>query len=93
MAATSSFNTKSFAVVGIDNVEQLVTVPVGQLIMHEVHRPGFIDRLRYSQGLWLLPDQPFFGLNKHIKRQFTINSINALMVPAEAFHIAQIQKA
>ena len=68
-------------------------MPVGQLVMHEPHGPGFIDHLRYSQGLWFLPDQTFFGLNIHIKLHFIIDPINALMVPADAFHIAQIQNA
>ncbi len=60
--------------------------------MHKVHRPTFIDALRYCQRLWLLPNDAFSRLDAQVKLQFSVYPVNPFMVPAKASHIAQMQK-
>ena len=47
-------NTKPFTVAVVDHAEQANAAAVGELIMHEVHRLGFVDLRGHSQRQRLL---------------------------------------
>src|SRR5690606_3105162 len=61
--------------------------------MHEVHRPTVIDRLRHSQRLGLLTHDAFARLDSQVQLQLAINPVHPLVIPAVAFHVAQVQEA
>src|SRR5690606_17835829 len=61
--------------------------------MHEVDRPRGIDAIRHGQRFRFLAYQPFAWLNPQIQFQLAIDAVHALVVPAKAFHVAQIQEA
>ena len=52
-----------------------------------------IGRIRHGQFIGLGSFQAFLGLDTQVQLQLAINPINALVVPFEALHVAQIQKA
>jgi len=51
-----------------------------------------IGDIRHRQCVRLIPFQAFLGLYTQVQLQFAVNAINALMIPAKALHIPQIQK-
>src|SRR5690606_21549231 len=77
----------------INHVQNSDTASVGKLIMHEIHGPYLVHVGRYRQRLGRLPDQPLTRLDAQVQLEFAVDSIHALMVPAKAPDIAQVQKA
>jgi hypothetical protein len=75
----------------VDDIEQTIAPAVGQTVMHEIHRPAFVDCRRNREWLWLLSGKPLLRLDSQIQLQLPINAVDTLMVPAEAFHVAQKQ--
>src|SRR5574340_1429381 len=61
--------------------------------MHEVHRPDLVDRARHCQRLRLLAHDALPRLDPEVQFQLPVNAIDALVVPAEPLHIAQVQEA
>jgi hypothetical protein len=45
------FDDQTLSVVVVRQVEQTETAPAAQLIVHEVHRPDLVGRVRYCQRL------------------------------------------
>lgn len=61
--------------------------------MHEIHRPTFVDLLRFRQGLRLFTNDPLLRLNPQIQLELPVDSVHPLVVPVVAFHVAQEQVA
>jgi hypothetical protein len=61
--------------------------------VHEVHRPAVTDRLWYRQRLRLLPHDAFVRFDSQVQLQLPIDPVHPLVIPAVAFHVAQIQEA
>lgn len=77
----------------VDDIEQLDASADSQSVMHEVHRPDFIDRCRHRQWLWLFTNQSFPGFDSEVEFQLPVNAVLAFVVPAKALDVAQVQKA
>lgn len=76
-----------------DQVKQAEAATIGRLIVHEVHRPAVIDRLRYCQWLGLFPRDAFARLDLQVQLQFPIDPVHRLVISAVAFYVAQVQHA
>ena len=76
----------------VNEIKQAVAKAIRQLIVHKVHRPHLIWALWLFQGLGFVAIEPYAPLNPEIQGQLTVNTINALMIPWEAFDIAQVVK-
>ena len=61
--------------------------------MHEVHRPALIDRTRHCQRQRFLPHQTITRFDPQAQLEFAVDSVDALVVPFEASHVAQVQEA
>lgn len=61
--------------------------------MHKVHGPALIQRMRHRQRFRLLAHQSFARLDAQVRLQLPVYAIHALVVPAKAFDVAQIQEA
>lgn len=61
--------------------------------MHEIHRPGLIDRRGYRKWQWLLTYKTLARFDAQVQLQLAIDTVDALVVPFEAFHVAQVKKA
>lgn len=61
--------------------------------MHEVHRPHLVDRFGYSERLGLLAHQALLRFDPQVQLQLPVDAVDALVVPAKALHVAQIQEA
>jgi hypothetical protein len=61
--------------------------------MHEIHRPDSVDGIGHSQHIRLFPCQTLLGFDAQIQFQLTIDTVDALVIPAIAFHVMQVQKA
>lgn len=86
-------DAESLTVVVVDHIEQSDASAVGQLVMHEVHRPGVVDLCRHGQRQRLFPHQPMAWLDPQVQFQFAIDPVDALVVPFKPLHVAQIQEA
>ena len=80
-------------VVIIQHIEGLELSPIRQLILHEVHRLRMIGYLRHRQLVWLGSLQAFARPDTQVQFQLTVDPVHALVVPLQALHVAQIQKA
>jgi hypothetical protein len=88
----ADLDSQCFPVEIVDHVEQSDTAAVLQLVVHEIHRPHRIHRRRHDQRLRRLPYQPLARLDAQVQLQLPVNPVHALMVPAEALHVAQVQE-
>ena len=86
-------DAESLTIVVVDHIEQPDASAVGQLVMHEVHRPGVVDLCRHGQRQRLFPHQPMAWLDPQVQFQFAIDPVDALVVPFKPLHVAQIQEA
>ena len=84
---------QSFAAEVVQDVEQPEAMSVAELVVHEVHRPDLVDGLGHRQWLGPLAHQPLLRFDPQVQFELPVNPINPLVVPAEAFDIAQVQKA
>jgi len=71
-------DSQAFAVEVVDDVEQANAASVGELVMHEVHRPALIDRGRHGQRQRLLAHQAVARLDPKIQFELPINPIDPL---------------
>src|SRR5690606_10446228 len=56
-------------------------------------RPAMIDRLWHRQRLGFLPHDAFTRFDPHVQLQLPIDPVHPFVIPAVAFHVAQIQEA
>ena len=84
---------ETLAVEIIDDVEQSDAVPIGKLIVHEVHRLTLVNGHRHCQGQRLFAHQAMARLDPQVQFELAINSVDALVVPFKAFHVTQEQEA
>lgn len=83
-------DAESFAVVVVDHIEQTDAAAIGELVVHEVHRPGLVDLRGYGQRQRLFPHQTMPWLDPQVQFQFAVNPVNAFVVPVERLHVAQV---
>src|SRR5690606_7632302 len=86
-------NTQRLAIEVIYHVQQPDASAVDELVVHEIHRPDLVYRSRHHQRLRCLPYEPLARLDTQIQFQLAIDPVDALVVPAEAFKVTQVQKA
>lgn len=61
--------------------------------MHKVHRPTPIRQVVDCQRLWFGTHQPLLGFDQQIEFPRPIDPVDALVVPAKTFDVAQVQEA
>jgi hypothetical protein len=66
---------------------------IGQLIVHEVHQPHCVDRLRHRQCLGLRSVHTLVPLDPQTQLQLPIALVQPFMVIAKTFCVTQIQEA
>ncbi len=86
-------NTQCLVVEVIDHVEQAQIAAVLQPVVHEVHGPDLIDRLRHDQWLWLLTHQALARLDAKVELQLAVDAVHPFVVPAKVLHVEQVQVA
>src|SRR6056297_2327209 len=77
----------------VDHVEQPERTTALQAVVHEVHRPDFVDRRRHRQRLRHLSNDALLRLDPQVQLQRPVDPIDPLVIPWEALDIAQKQKA
>jgi len=82
-----------FAVEVVNCIEQPDAAPIGELVVHEVHRPALINRGRDRQRQRLLAHQAMARLDPQVQIEFAVNPVDALVVPFKALHVAQVKEA
>lgn len=87
------FDAQCFPVEVVDHIQQPEASTISELVVHEVHRPHLVDGRRHSQRLGLVSNPAFSRLDPQIQLKLPVNSIHALVVPAIATDIAQIEVA
>ncbi len=92
-AARSRPRSPDLRVEIIDHVEQADAAPVGELVVHEVHRPVLDDRSRHRQRQRFLAHQAVTWLDSQVQFELAVDPVDTLVVPFEALHVAQIQEA
>jgi len=60
------------------------------MIVHKIHRPDVIGRIRNNQRKWLLPLDSPLGLYPQVQFQFAVNTVNPFVVPAVPLDVAQV---
>ena len=88
-----NLNAQRLPVEVIDHIEKPETPAVLELVMHEIHRPDFIDGMRHAQSLGLITYQPLARLDTQIEFQLPIDPVDALVIPFEALDVAKVQVA
>jgi len=61
--------------------------------VHEIHRPDLIDRTGHNQRLRSLVHDPLVRLNAQVQLQLPVDTVDLLVVPAEALDVVQAQEA
>ena len=85
-------DAQPFAVEIVQHVQQPERPAVTQPVGHEVHRPGYVQRIGHRQGVGFVRFQPFARLDTKVQVQFAVNPVNPFVVPGMALDIAQVQK-
>lgn len=86
-------DARPLAVEIIDDVQGPEWAAVSELVGHEVHGPGPVALLGYSQRLRALSYKTLPGLDPEVQFQEAIDAVGPLVVPSEAFDIAQTTEA
>ena len=86
-------DAESLTVVVVDHIEQADATAIGQLVVHEVHRPDVIDLCRHGQRQRFFAHQAMSWLDPQVQFQLAIDPIYALVIPFETLHVAQRQEA
>ena len=86
-------DSQTFAVEVVDHIEQTDPAPIGELVVHEVHRPTLIDRGRHRQRQRLFTYQTMTRLDPQVHLELAVNPVHTLVVPFEALDVAQVQEA
>jgi hypothetical protein len=86
-------DAESLTVVVVDHVEQADARAIGQLVVHEVRRPGVIDLCRHGQRQRFFAHQAMSRLDPQVQFQFAIDPVDTLVIPFKPLHVAQIQEA
>jgi len=79
---------QSLTVEVIQYVEHPEAASISQLVVHEIHRPCLVDRLRRRQRLRHFPDDALARFDAQIQLQIALDPIHALVLPSEALHVA-----
>jgi hypothetical protein len=66
---------------------------VGQLVRHEIHRPGLVGEFRHGQGVGPVALQALPWLDPQVQFKRAIDAVDPLVVPGEALDVPQIQEA
>jgi len=76
----------------VDHIEDAEAAAVGELVMHEIHRPMMVNGGWHSQPLRRFAHQTLLRLDSQVQLQLAIDAIDALVIPAEALDVGQVQK-
>src|SRR5690554_202445 len=76
-----------FTIEVIQHVKQAIVSAILKLVVHEVHRPTFIDCMRRRQWFRLLPDDPFLRLDSQVSADPSFNWQAASKQPWQAKHL------
>jgi hypothetical protein len=87
------FDSQAFPIEVIYDVEQADAASVGELIMHEVHRPALVDSDRHGQRQRFLAHETMAWLDPQVQLKLAINPVDTFMVPFKTFYVTQIQEA
>jgi len=79
-------------VVVVDHIEQSDASAVGQLVMHEVHRPGVVNLCRHGQRQRFFAYQAMSRLDPQVQFQLAIVPVDALVVPLNPFTLRKYRK-
>lgn len=78
-----------FATEVVQHVEQPKVAAVAELVMHEVHRPAFVNWARHRQRLGAFAHQAFLRLDPQVRLQLAEDQVDTLVFPAMALDVAQ----
>ena len=84
-------DAQTLAVEIVEHIEEPEIAAIAELVVDEVHRPGLVNRLGHGQSLRLLAYDPMLGLDAQIQFQLAVDAIFALVIPAKALDVAQVQ--
>jgi len=72
----------------IDYIEEPEVAPAFEWVVHEVHRPDFIDGCGHGERLGFVTIEALLGFDPHLKLQVLVNAVDPIRVPGEVLHIA-----
>ena len=83
---------ETFEIEVVTHIQRLKRAPVAELVGHDVHRPRIVRRRWNRRKIGPLASKLPPRLDAQIEIQLAAHPVDALMVPALGFDVAQMQK-
>ena len=85
-------NAQAFTIEVVQDVQSSDRPTVCKLTRHEVYGACIVWHVRHRQRLRFVTLQAVLWLKPQVQLQFTVDLVNAFVVPGVALHVAQIYK-